>query len=96
MLKTTNDRYYLGNKFAIDVVAEPIKDNLLMDGIGLLFMGGEEKTPGAKENTPEEYSHKIHGIFKFKNKHNLELAQTALEILQRAMTDEMDEQNCEE
>ena len=92
MKKATDESYTIGEDIAIDVVATPV-DDAMMKGFGLVFMGGEEKTPGAKEGSDEEYTHNIYGYLEFKNMANLELAQIGLELLQKAIFDEQEEQD---
>jgi len=89
-MKLKDERYFIDEELVIDIVAEPRKDDPMMDKIGLVFMGGERKTPGAKEGSDEEYSHEVKSIIEFKNKKNLENAQIGLKLLEDAIKEEQE------
>lgn len=53
-MELKNERYEFGDTLVIDVVAEKDEKDIMMEGPGLIFMGGEEKTPGAEPGSDEE------------------------------------------
>lgn len=78
-------RYEIGEELTIDVRTEEDKDCPMMQGIGLVLMGGEEKTPGAKEGSDEEYAHKVEGVIEFKSADHLYMAEQGLKLIEKAL-----------
>ena len=89
-METKDERYFLGEKVAVDVVSTPDKESPMMKGFGVVFMSGEKKTPGAKPGSDEEYTHKVLECVEFKDKENLELFQMGAKLMQKALFNEGD------
>ena len=91
MREAKNERYHLGEDLVIDVKTSKEEEDPMMKGPGLVIMGPEEKTEGAAEGSDEEYSHAVRDSIEFKNPENLELAQMGIELLNKAINDEQEE-----
>ena len=92
-METKDERYFLGDDIAIEVIDTPNQENFPMKGFGVIFMSGEEKTECAKHGSDEEYSHKIYGHIEFKNKENLKLFQMGAELMQMEIINEDEEEH---
>ena len=80
-----NERYNIADDLIIEVVNKPDKDGLMMEGIGVIIMGGEEKNTDAKKGSPEEYAHTIKDHIEFKDGDDLELFEIGLKLIQQAL-----------
>jgi len=77
--------------FAIDVLPDG-NDPMVKKGKACILFMSEEKDQKVKDEEDNKfYAHEPWGYIEFKDKENLELAQTALELLQMAIGREAEE-----
>ena len=84
-IEAKDERYILGSKTAVDVVATTSKNPMEspIKSIGLVMMDGEQEIDG-------ETTHLVREVINFVDRDNLELAQMGLELLQKAIFNEQE------